>query len=76
PSLRVWFEGTVPTAFEDATLVVRVPNQFALEYLETRFGELMRSVLKEQVGPDADLVIQAPDDTSSADYARSSEAIT
>jgi hypothetical protein len=76
PSLHVWFEGTVPTAFEDTTLVVRVPNQFALEYLESRFGELMRSVLKEQVGPDAKLLVQAPDGASFADYAPSSEAST
>jgi len=76
PSLRVWFEGTVPTAFEDSTLVVRVPNYFALEYIETRFGELMRRVLKEQVGPDAELLIQAPDGTSSVDCAPSSETST
>ncbi len=73
PSLQVWFEGTVPTALEDSTLVVRVPNTFALEYVETRFGELLRRVLKEQVGPDASLLVQAPDGSSSADYARSSK---
>lgn len=74
PSLHIWFEGAVPTAFQDSTLVVRVHNQFALEYLETRFGELMRNILKEQVGPDAELVVRAPDGASSADYTRSSEA--
>jgi hypothetical protein len=67
PSLRVWFKGTVPTAFEDSTLVVRVPNRFALEYVETRFGERMRSVLKEQVGAEAKLLVQTPDGTSSTD---------
>jgi hypothetical protein len=64
PSLLVWFEGTVPTAFEDSTLVLQVPNWFALEYVETRFGELIRRILKEQVGPDAELLVQAPDSTS------------
>jgi hypothetical protein len=72
PSVLVWFEGTVPTAFEDSTLVLRVPNRFTLEYVETRFGELIRRLLKEQVGPDAELLVQAPDSTSSADYTRSS----
>jgi hypothetical protein len=71
PSLLVWFEGTVPTAFEDSTLVLQVPNRVALEYIETRFGELIRRMLKEQVGPDAELLVQAPDSTGSADYARS-----
>ncbi|MCA1837944.1 MAG: hypothetical protein LC674_04045, partial [Actinobacteria bacterium] len=63
PSLLVWFEGTVPTAFEDSTLVLRVPNRFALDYIETRFGELIRRVLKQQVGPEAELLIQASDNT-------------
>jgi Replication initiator protein A/DnaA N-terminal domain len=72
PSLLVWFEGTVPTAFEGATLVLQVPNRFALEYIETRFVELIRRLLKEQVGPDAELLVQAPDITSSTDSARSS----
>jgi len=64
PSSSVWFEGVVPTAFEGSTLVVRVPNSFALEYIESRFGDLMRSVLTEQVGPDAKLVVQAPEATT------------
>jgi hypothetical protein len=70
PSIRVWFEGVVPTAFEDATLVLQVPNTFALEYIETRFGKLLRSVLKEQVGPDAELLVQATDGASSVGSAR------
>jgi hypothetical protein len=72
PSLLVWFEGMVPTAFEGSTLVLRVPNRIALEYIETRFGELIRKMLKEQVGPDGTIVVQAPDGTSSADYASQS----
>jgi len=65
----VWFEGVVPTTFEDSTLLLHVPNSFALEYIERRFGERLRSVLTEQVGPDAKLVLQAPDDASSTNYA-------
>lgn len=72
PSISVWFEGTVPTAFENSTLVLQVPNSFALEYVETRFGERIRRVLREQVGPEAELLVQAPDGTSSADSTRSS----
>ena len=50
PSIGVWFEGVVPTVFEDSTLIVQVPNNFALEYIESRFGERLRSVLTEQIG--------------------------
>jgi hypothetical protein len=38
-----------------------VPNKFALEYIESRFGERLRSTLIEQVGPDAKLVVQSPE---------------
>jgi hypothetical protein len=69
PNLRVWFEGTVPTAFEDSTLILHVPNKFALEYIESRFGECLRSTLIEQVGPHAKLVVQAPKGASSGECA-------
>jgi plasmid replication initiation protein len=59
PSSRVWFEGVVPTSFEDSTLALNVPNSFAGEYIETRFGELIRSVLQEQVGPGTEIAIQS-----------------
>ena len=72
PNVSVWFEGVVPTALEGSTLVLHVPNSFALEYIETRFGERLRSVLNEHVGPDATLLVQAPDSASSADYSERS----
>jgi Replication initiator protein A/DnaA N-terminal domain len=71
PSIAVWFEGVVPTTFEDSTLVLRVPTTFALEYIETRFGERLRSVLTEQVGPDAKLLVRAPDGANSTNRVRS-----
>jgi Replication initiator protein A/DnaA N-terminal domain len=58
PSLHVWFEGTVPTSFEDSTLTLQVPNDFALEYIEERFGEIMRRGLRERVGTDAEVEIE------------------
>ena len=70
PSLLVWFEGTVPTAFTDSTLVLHVPNSFSLEYIETRFGEPLRRLLTEQRGPGTTLVLQAPDAAGSPEYAR------
>jgi chromosomal replication initiator protein len=59
PNSGVWFEGTVPTSFDESTLTLRVPNSFAVEYIETRFGELMRSVVQEQVGPGTEISIQS-----------------
>jgi Replication initiator protein A/DnaA N-terminal domain len=58
PSLHVWFEGTVPTSFEDSILTLQVPNDFALQYIEERFGEMMKRVLRERVGINGEVEIK------------------
>jgi hypothetical protein len=68
PSSRVWFEGTVPTSFDDSTLILHVPNSFAVEYIETHFGQQIRRLLQEQVGPGTEISIQSYG-TSSSDFA-------
>src|SRR5215212_10088569 len=65
PSSRVWFEGVVPTSFEGSTLALNVPNSFAGEYIERRFGELVRRLLQEQVGPGTEVAIQSSPTPSS-----------
>ena len=57
PSLRVWFEGTVPTALKDETLILSTPNSFAKEYIESRFGELIESLLKKRLSEKASLLV-------------------
>src|SRR5215207_2944297 len=54
-SLRVWFDGISPIGLEDSTLSIAVPNSFAKEYIETRFGELLESSLKESLSNQASL---------------------
>jgi hypothetical protein len=54
-SLRVWFDGISPIGLEDSTLSIAVPNSFAKEYIETRFGELLESSLKERLSNQASL---------------------
>lgn len=51
PSLRVWFEGTVPISLSEGTLTVSVPNGFAKEYIETRFVETLQGALANRVSP-------------------------
>lgn len=52
-SLRVWFDGIVATAFRGGTLTIEVPNSFAKEYVESRFGALLLKALRSRVGEDA-----------------------
>jgi plasmid replication initiation protein len=48
-SLSVWFEGITPVSLEAATLTISVPNTFAKEYIESRFGEFIESLLKKRL---------------------------
>jgi hypothetical protein len=56
-SLRVWFDGISPIGLEDSTLSIAVPNSFAKEYIETRFGELLESSLREKLSKKASLCV-------------------
>ncbi len=52
-SLRVWFDGIVATGFKKGTLTLEVPNIFAKEYIESRFGERLLVALRARAGEDA-----------------------
>jgi chromosomal replication initiator protein len=51
--LRIWFKGSFGTALEGHTLTVAVPNPFAKEYIESRFGGLLEEALTGHLGEDA-----------------------
>jgi hypothetical protein len=56
-SLRIWFDGISPIGIEDSILTVAVPNSFAKEYIETRFGERIESLLRERLSQKASLFV-------------------
>lgn len=59
PSLRVWFDGTIPLSLSADTLTISVPNDFAREYIETRFQEALEGALRNHhLSPTAELVIE------------------
>lgn len=53
PSLRVWFEGTVPVALSSDKLTLSVPNSSAKKYIESRFGEALEKALQQHLSPTA-----------------------
>ncbi len=59
PTLKVWFEGTVPTALAGETLTISAPNSFAAEYIESRFRVPLESALRNHLSPAAALVLEA-----------------
>jgi hypothetical protein len=52
-ALRIWFKGSFGTALEGHTLTVAVPNPFAKEYIESRFGGVLEEALTGHLGEDA-----------------------
>jgi hypothetical protein len=56
-ALRIWFKGSFGTALEGHTLTVAVPNPFAKEYIESRFGGLLEEALTSRVGDDPRLEV-------------------
>jgi hypothetical protein len=60
-SLRVWFDGIIPVGLRDHVLTISVPNTFAKQYIETRFGDLLRHGLREHQGEGARLEVEVLD---------------
>jgi hypothetical protein len=56
-ALRIWFKGSFGTALEGHTLTVAVPNPFAKEYIESRFGGVLEEALTGRVGDDPRLEV-------------------
>ena len=56
-SLRVWFDGLWAVGCEAQRLTIGVPNSFAKEYFENRFGVLLTEILRRRIGEDARLEV-------------------
>jgi len=46
PTFKTWFENTRPVSVGNSTLIVSVPNQFAKEWLESRYLSLINNSIK------------------------------
>ena len=54
-SFRTWFEPIVPVKLEDKILTIQVPSPFFYEYLEEQYLDILRKVLRKELGDDAKL---------------------
>jgi len=54
-SFKTWFEPILPLKLENKILTIQVPSPFFYEYLEEHFIDLLRKVLRKELGPDAKL---------------------
>ena len=67
---KTWFETAWPVEFRDDTFILGVPNGVARERIESRYGELVRSVIGEVTGRTSDLVIEVHTERATADIDR------
>lgn len=54
-SFRTWFEPIIPVRLEDNVLTIQVPSPFFYEYLEEQYIDILRKVLRKELGFDAKL---------------------
>ncbi len=54
-SFRTWFEPIVPLKLDKQILTIQVPSPFFYEYLEEQYIDILRKVLRKEIGDDAKL---------------------
>ena len=54
-SYRTWFEPIVPLKLENNILTIQVPSPFFYEYLEEQYIDILRKVIRKELGEDAKL---------------------
>ncbi len=54
-SYRTWFEPIIPLKLESNVLTIQVPSPFFYEYLEEQYIDILRKVLRKELGYEAKL---------------------
>jgi len=54
-SFRTWFEPIIPLKLESNILTIQVPSPFFYEYLEEQYIDILRKVLRKELGYEAKL---------------------
>ncbi|MDP2183390.1 MAG: chromosomal replication initiator protein DnaA [Actinomycetota bacterium] len=66
PTFKTWFEHTSPVVVDSGRLVVAVQNDFARDWLESRYAGLLRSALLQVTGSPLELEFTIDAEASSA----------
>ena len=59
---RTWLEPITPVSWEDPTLIVSVPDQFSLEWTESKYAELLSSLAPVALGHPISLTFRVDQD--------------
>ncbi|MFN2388650.1 MAG: chromosomal replication initiator protein DnaA [Actinomycetota bacterium] len=70
-----WFAGVVPLSLERDTMVLSVPNRFTKEWIESKYLDLLRTVLSDCATRTLDVVVLARPETPGSDSASLAEPV-
>lgn len=51
-TIRTWLTPTEAVALSEDTLVVAAPTRFAVEWIEDKYGDLLRQIVRRELGPE------------------------
>jgi len=60
PSFETWFKQTAPVSVERNTLIISVPNDFARDWLESRYSNIIRDTLSSIMSSDMSVKFVIP----------------
>lgn len=60
PSFETWLKPTKPVSLEGNLLIIEVPNDFARDWLESRYAPLLTTTIRELVDEDLELKFVTP----------------
>lgn len=63
PSFDTWFKSTKATVFTDSLLVISAPNNFAKEWIESRYAKLISTTVLEVTGRAVELRFTTEDES-------------
>lgn len=61
PSFETWFKPTKPISLDGNVLTVEVPNDFAREWLESRYASLLASTIRDLIEEEIELRFVTPE---------------
>lgn len=69
PSFETWFKPTKPIALDGNVLTIEVPNDFAREWLESRYTSLLSSTIRDLIEEEIELRFVTPERSETAKVA-------
>ena len=67
-TFRTWLSSTEAVALSDETLVVGAPTKFAVEWIEDKYGDLLRDLAERQLGRSLDLSFEHQGNAGRLDF--------